>query len=125
MPKRTILVVEDSHTQQQVLTSYLTDCCHEVIVAGNGREALCLAGSHKPDLVLMDIDMPLMNGLDACRILTRDPFTHHIPVVMLSACKKPAARLRATMRGASEYLTKPVTQRQLCHTLSSLLEESG
>jgi len=69
----------------------------------------------------MDIDMPVMNGLDACRLLKRNPHTGHIPVVMLSSCRRPASRLR----GASGYLTKPVTQHQLCHTLSALLEENG
>lgn len=123
MQDKPILLVEDSAAQRRMLSAYLAACEHEVVTAKNGQEALQLAGTLDPVLILMDIDMPVMNGLDACRALTRGPDTQHIPVVMLSALGEDAMRLRATMRGASNYLTKPVTQQKLCNTLRPLLEE--
>lgn len=121
MRKGSVLLVEDSAVQRRLIQRFLADCERPVETASNGREALQQAKALDPDLIIMDIDMPEMDGLDACRALTRDPSTRHIPVVMLSACGEKACQLRATMRGAADYLVKPVTRRQLCNTLGPIL----
>ena len=115
--KQCILVVEDSAAQRQAICRYLAHCDFDSMAAENGLEAIELAQAHHPKLILMDIDMPELDGLEACRELQRDPLTRHIPIVMLSSSEQKAHRLRALMRGAVAYLTKPVTHGTLCRTL--------
>ncbi len=121
--KQRILVVEDSVAQRQAICRYLARCNFDPIAAENGLEAIELALSAQPELILMDIDMPELDGLDACRELQRDPRTCEIPVVILSACEQKSYRLRAMMRGAVAYLTKPVTHAKLCRTLAEFTTE--
>ena len=118
MPK--ILLVEDSAVQRQLLRRRLAGCDYQVETASNGYQAIGLAQREQPDIILMDIDMPGLDGLDACRALRRNVLTCHIPVVILSACEQDACRLRALMRGAVSYLTKPVDAAELCATLSAI-----
>ncbi|BAN70214.1 twitching motility two-component system response regulator PilH [endosymbiont of unidentified scaly snail isolate Monju] len=119
--KPRILIVEDSLSQRQTVCRQLARCHFDPVSAENGLEALRLARMQPPELILMDIDMPELDGLDTCRELQRDPLTRHIPVVMLSSCTEKSCQLRALMRGAIAYLTKPVTRAQLCHTMTRCL----
>lgn len=108
-----VLLVDDSPTQRLYATRLLQRCGAEVLIAVDGLQALEKARRHRPHLILMDIDMPRMDGLLACRQLSRDPNTCDIPVVIMSACDLSACKLRAMMRGAVDYLVKPVRSRQL------------
>jgi len=116
-----ILLVEDSRLQRDHTRGILIQCGVQVIVAVNGLQALARARRYHPDLILMDIEMPRMNGLDACQRLAVDPITCDIPVVMLTNSNLKSSRLRALMRGAKGYLTKPVSKESLCNKLSPSL----
>ncbi len=121
MCKGSVLLVEDSDIQRRLIQRLLLACDRPVETVDNGEDAVRYALETDPDLILMDIDMPGMNGLDACRAISRNPHTQHIPIVMLSSYEDKAYRLRAAMRGAVDYLVKPVTREQLCNTLAPIL----
>ncbi len=120
MASTRVLLVEDSAVQRRLLSRLLLACGAEVVTAENGHQAIGLAESAPPSLILMDIDLPGLDGLDACRALKRNPRTRHVPVVMLSGCEEKACRLRALMRGAADYLVKPVSRSQLCELLHAI-----
>ena len=104
---RTVLVVEDKASLTQMLQFLFLSKGLSVQVAFNGREALEKAGSIVPDLVLMDIMMPEMDGLEVLEKLKEDPSTSNIPVIMLTARKSREDIQRAKDLGAVEYITKP------------------
>jgi twitching motility two-component system response regulator PilH len=115
-----VLLVEDSPTQRHYAQRVLSRCGATVMTARNGMQAVRKAREYQPDLIMMDVDMPLMNGFEACRILNRDKRTHEIPVLMLSACESNGCRLRAMMRGASDYLIKPLDEGQVQKVLGNV-----
>lgn len=119
-----ILLVDDSPTQRRHAQRQLQQCGANVITAGDGIEAIQHAHDFLPDLILMDIDMPFMNGLQACRELRQNRFTADIPVLMLSSREDLASRLRAAMRGAVGYLVKPVARDKLCRKVEKVLKQS-
>jgi len=104
---QTILIVDDSATIRKVLALTLNKNGYRVIEANDGPEALKIIQAAVPDLVLLDINMPMMDGYQVCRILKSDPRTRKIPVVMLSGKDGFFDKLRGKMAGASRYLTKP------------------
>lgn len=117
-----VLLVDDSPTQRLFHYRQLRRCGVDVLLAVDGMQALDKARRYHPDLILMDIDMPQLDGLQACRELSRHRSTRDIPVVMLSSCEQPSCKLRALMRGASDYLVKPVKHPQLCFQLEKMLD---
>lgn len=109
----TILLVEDSPTQRIVVSKMIQELGFNILGAGDGKEALHMALQHQPALILMDFDLPLVNGLDAAKNLRNTAATSHIPVVALTGCDSQACRLRALMRGVVDYIVKPVAPEQL------------
>ena len=104
MPK--ILVVDDSNAILNLLTDFLADE-HKVITASNGKKAVETALSEMPDLIIMDVKMPVMDGLQATRILKEDPRTRNIPIIMLTALDSDDDMIMGLNAGASDYVGKP------------------
>jgi twitching motility two-component system response regulator PilH len=123
MPR--ILIVDDSPTESFKISGVLKRHGHEVLAAESGEQALQVARDSKPDLILMDIVMPGLNGFQATRQLTRDPATCAIPVVMLTSKSQEADRIWGERQGARGYLVKPVDDSVLVATISQVLAEAS
>jgi twitching motility two-component system response regulator PilH len=108
-----VLVVDDSPTEQHVLTQVLEKNGFETLVASDGHEAISMAETSQPDLILMDVVMPGMNGFQATRQLSRNPGTSTIPVVMVTSKDQETDRIWGLRQGAVDYLMKPVKQDEL------------
>jgi pilus assembly protein CpaE len=121
MPAK-ILLADDDPMLQKLIANTLKLEHHEVIVAVNGQEALDLIRSEKPDLVILDIMMPVINGFDVCTELRRHPETETLPVIMLSGLGQVQEKIIGLRAGADEYLTKPIDPRELLTRVEMLLE---
>ena len=108
-----VLIVDDSPTEQHVLTQVLEKNGFETLVASDGEEAISMAETSQPDLILMDVFMPGMNGFQATRQLSRNPGTSAIPVVMVTSKDQETDRIWGLRQGAVDYLMKPVKQDDL------------
>ena len=120
-----ILVAEDNQANIDVLEDYLRSKGFEVLVARNGDEALERAHEAAPALILMDIQMPGMDGLEAIRRLRANAQLHAIPIIALTALAMPGDRERCLAAGADDYLTKPVDLRALRAAIEMLLARSA
>ncbi len=108
-----ILLAEDNAMNIEIMTDYLNAQGYEVIVAKNGIEAIALTQRHQPQLILMDIQMPRMDGLEATRQIRQDSQFAHIPIIALTALAMPGDADRCREAGANDYLAKPVKLKQL------------
>ncbi|MFA5684369.1 MAG: response regulator [Lysobacteraceae bacterium] len=116
-----ILIVDDSPTDTRVFTSVLERNGHDVLSAGTAEEGIETARRELPDLILMDVIMPGMNGFQATRALSRDPTTQHIPVIIVSTKNMETDRVWGLRQGAKDYLVKPPSERALIDRIQSLL----
>ncbi|PAV25313.1 twitching motility two-component system response regulator PilH [Tamilnaduibacter salinus] len=116
-----ILIVDDSPTEVQKISSMLEKHQHDVISADNGADGVAKARAETPDLVLMDVVMPGLNGFQATRQLTRSPDTASIPVVIVTTKDQETDRVWGTRQGAKGYLVKPVNEDELVKTIDSLI----
>jgi len=116
-----ILIVDDMSVNRIMLKVKLKEACHESIQAGNGETALRLAREEQPKLILLDMMLPDISGIEVCRRLRADPATNHIPVVIITASTDRARRLEALQAGADEFLTKPLNEAILLARIRSLL----
>jgi CheY-like chemotaxis protein len=105
-----ILVADDDANLRKILCLFLKGAHYETVEAANGREALQLARSQRPDAVLMDIAMPLLDGFEVCRMLKDDPETRRIPVVICTAKNRKEDLVAAIRAGAEDYIIKPFTK---------------
>lgn len=119
MPK--ILVVDDSPTEIFQFKEMLENLGHEVITAENGRDGVTMAISEQPDVVLMDIVMPDMNGFQATRQIARAEETKHIPVIIVSSKNQETDKVWGRRQGAKGYITKPVVQADLVSAMKDCL----
>lgn len=117
-----ILVVDDSPTEVHYVKNILQKNGHKVSVAANGEEGVSMAKQLAPDLILMDIVMPVLNGFQATRLLTRDDKTSNIPVVMVTTKDQDTDKLWAERQGATEYLVKPAKEKQLIRCINQVLQ---
>jgi DNA-binding response OmpR family regulator len=102
-----ILIIDDEDSIRSLLRLTLVRAGYEVIEAGSGEEGITLAQAKKPDLVLLDVMMPGMDGFAVCRFMRQDPALNNMPIIMLSARKDARSRQRSRQAGANGYLTKP------------------
>ncbi|NEQ99295.1 MAG: response regulator [Cyanothece sp. SIO2G6] len=117
----TVLVVEDSVAQREMITGLLRENGLTVAVASDGVEALEHIQGTRPDLVVLDIVMPRMNGYEVCRRLKADPETQDVPVVMCSSKGEEFDRYWGMKQGADAYIAKPFQARELVGTVKQLL----
>jgi twitching motility two-component system response regulator PilH len=120
----TILVVDDSRTIVYVIKNMLEAAGYQTLTAMDGLQAVSTAKTRLPDLILMDIVMPNMNGFEATRILAHDTRTSGIPVIIVSGTDQATERAWSGRVGAKGYLTKPVHQDLLLSTIASVLSQS-
>jgi len=117
-----ILIVDDSPTQIESLRKTLMKHGHEAITAHDGDEAVNIAHDIHPDLILMDVVMPGLNGFQATRLITKKEDTQHIPVIMLSSKDQETDKVWAERQGASGYLIKPASENDLMSVINKLLK---
>lgn len=108
-----ILIVDDSPTETYTFTNMLEPHGHEILTAENGADGVAVARKELPDIVLMDIVMPGLNGFQATRQLAKDPSTAHIPVIIVTTKNQETDRLWGKRQGAKGYLVKPVPEAEL------------
>lgn len=120
-----ILVVEDNEMNMEVLTRFLRRDGHSVISAGDGRQAVQSARSEAPDIILMDLSLPEMDGWEATRRIRDNPLTRHIPVIALTAHSTSADVRRAVEAGCDHYETKPLEYERLMKKIMGMLERNG
>ncbi|QRP67414.1 response regulator [Acinetobacter pittii] len=116
-----ILIVDDSPTETFRFKEILTKHGYDVLEASNGADGVTLAKAEQPDLVLMDVVMPGVNGFQATRQITRDEDTKHIPVVIVSTKDQATDRVWGKRQGAIDYLIKPIEEYQLIDVIKQFL----
>ena len=121
----TILIVDDSPTDTRVFSNVLERNGFTVITAESAEDGVATAKAQLPDLVLMDVILPGMNGFQATRALARDPVTQHIPVIIVSTKNMETDRVWGLRQGAKDYLVKPPSERELVNRIRALLPEGS
>lgn len=121
MPKKKILVVEDEESLLKLESILLTSKGYEVRGVSNGQEALEALAEDPPDLVLLDIMLPKIDGFEVCRRIKEEEATKHIPVIMLTAKKSREDMARGEKVGADWYITKPFKSAMVIETIQRFL----
>jgi signal transduction histidine kinase len=116
-----ILIVDDDEVNSMTVSSYLKVKGYRFLLAKDGKEAIALTKAHKPDLILMDIQMPVMDGLEATQQIRLDPDVADIPIIALTALAMDGDREQCLAAGANEYVTKPVKLKDLVAMIRNLL----
>jgi twitching motility two-component system response regulator PilH len=116
-----ILIVDDSPSQLVGLKRIVEKLGHQVITAEDGSAGVEAAKREIPDLILMDVVMPNLNGFQATRTISKDAKTSHIPIVLVTTKDQETDRVWGMRQGAKAYVTKPVNEGELVNTISKLL----
>ena len=116
-----ILVIEDNALNRKLVRDLLSIGKYHVLEAGDAEGGIKLAQEQTPDLVLMDIQLPGMNGLEATKVLKRDPILNHIPIVALTGCAMRGDKEMALEVGCAGYITKPIDTRAFLKKISHFL----
>ena len=116
-----ILIIDDSPTELHLFQNMLEKSGFSTLVADSGEEGLRQAKSSRPDLILMDVVMPGMNGFQATRKLTQDPDTANIPVIMITTKDQETDKIWGMRQGAVEYLVKPIDENQLVAKINAVM----
>ena len=120
MTKR-ILVVEDQEDNRRILRDLLVHGGFEVIEVGDGEQAVTAAAAHHPDVILMDIQLPLLDGYEATRRIKADPALKHIPIIVVTSYALSGDEDKARAAGCDAYIAKPYSPRQLLAKVRELL----
>lgn len=116
-----VQIVEDSPDIAELIRHYLTRAGHETTTVASGREALIGARKSPPDLVVLDVMLPGMDGMQVCQALRGEPATANVPILMLTARGEEADRVRGLELGADDYVTKPFSPKELVARVQALL----
>ena len=117
-----VLIVDDSPTEMHILSTLMEKLGHTVLTANNGEEGVVTAKKQQPDLVLMDVVMPGINGFQATRQLHRDDSTKNIPVIIVSTKDQATDKMWGQRQGARGYVTKPVEEQELIDTIADIFQ---
>jgi len=118
MPIQKILVVDDSTVDRMNIQNIIQDAGYKVIAAASGQEAIEKAAAEKPDLIFMDVVMQQMDGYQACREISHNESTKHIPIVFVTSKGQKAARMWAEMQGGKALVQKPYTPDQIIEQIN-------
>ena len=121
--RKKILLVDDSNTVLILEKMILAKGPFDVVTARDGREAIALAKSEQPDVILLDVVMPNLDGLSACLAIRQEPDTAHIPIVMVTTRGEEANIETAFRNGCTDYVTKPINGVELLTKLNNILGE--
>jgi len=121
MSKR-ILVVEDTEDNRRIVRDLMTAFDYELIEAKDGAEGVLMAQSHRPDLILMDIQLPVMDGYEATRRIKAQPDLQHIPVIAVTSYALSGDETKAREAGCNAYIAKPFSPRQLLAKVREFLD---
>lgn len=113
-----ILIVDDSPTAVYAIKKILRSSRYTTLEANDGLSAIEITKTELPDLILMDIVMPGMNGFEATRILTKEPTTNHIPIIIVSGTDQPSDKIWGAKLGAKGFLAKPVNKKTLLNLIN-------
>jgi twitching motility two-component system response regulator PilH len=116
-----ILIIDDSPTDTKVFSTVLEKNGHIVLSAGSAEDGIEVCKRELPDLVLMDVILPGMNGFQATRSLSKDPATSAIPIIIVSTKNMETDRVWGLRQGAKDYLVKPPSERELINRINALL----
>lgn len=120
MPIKKILVVDDSPTERHFMVELLVKNGYQVVTADSGEDGIAKAKAEQPDLILMDVVMPGLNGYQATRTLTRDESTKNIPVIVCTSKSQETDKIWGLRQGAQDYLVKPVNPEELLAKIAAL-----
>jgi len=121
MSEHTILYVEDNEYNRKIVRQLLSRSACKLLEAGDGETGVALAQQHLPDLILMDVQLPRMSGLDATKLLTTEEPTRHIPIIVITSYALSGDREKAMQAGASSYLAKPYSPSELLAMVKQFL----
>jgi DNA-binding response OmpR family regulator len=125
MGKARILVVDDNEKNVELLEAILQAADFEVLKAYDGKQAIEIAGKEKPNLLLLDIMMPELDGSQVCEILKKDPRNAGLPIIMVTAKDKESDIVQSLERGADEYIVKPINKKELLAKIEELLAKAS
>lgn len=117
-----MLVVDDSPTETRIFSHVLMKAGYQVETAANGEEAVATAQRIKPDLILMDVIMPVLNGYQATRLIRKDPETADIPIIMVTTKDMQTDRMWGLRQGATDYMVKPIERQKLLERIRVALD---
>ncbi len=125
MENKTILIVEDNELNMKLVRGLLTMGKYSTLEAVDGETGIRLAHEHQPDLILMDIQLPGMDGLEATRLIREDPALKDVPVVALTSYAMQGDEDKAKDAGCSGYISKPIDTRRFLETVSQYFQHNG
>lgn len=117
-----ILLVDDEESNLKLLSKWLIPLGYDIKLAANGEEAVQQAREHRPDLIILDVIMPIMDGYEVCRILKADPESRNIPIIMVTALLEKESKLKGLSVSANDFLSKPIDQVELTVRVKNLLK---
>ncbi|TMH37679.1 MAG: response regulator [Betaproteobacteria bacterium] len=120
MAIKRVLIVDDSPTERHVLNDMLTKAGYEVVASDNGEDAILKAKTSKPDVILMDIVMPGLNGFQATRAISRDPQTRSVPIIICTSKSQETDKIWGMRQGARDYIVKPISRDELIAKIVAL-----
>lgn len=118
----TVLAIDDDATQCLLIAERLGDCGYDVVTASTGGEGFDIATRIEPDIILLDVMLPIVDGFDVCLELSMHPLTAHVPVVLITGLKDPSAQREGLHAGAADFMTKPLDWHRLPQRLETVLD---
>jgi two-component system, cell cycle response regulator DivK len=124
MSERTILYIEDNEYNRKIVRRLLSRTSYRLVEAVDGESGVAMAQQQLPQLILMDVQLPKMSGLDATQLLKADQRTAHIPIIVITSFALSGDREKASAAGADSYLAKPYSPRELLALVQKFLPET-